>query len=108
MVDLRPHRLSGDRGQIWGHRLGGPPHWPVLASGSGPRDAHEYARPHGVDCSEHWTRSPSALADAVRHDGVDGAGDHTGHGAGAPGADAVSSGRRRLRERVLISLLSWE
>src|SRR4051812_21331553 len=108
MVDLRPHRCGGDRGEIWGHRRGGPPDRPALASGSGAWDAHEHARTHGIDCPEHWTRSQSDLADAFRHDGIDGAGDYAGNCSGAPGADAIYCGRGRIRESLLMPPLSWE
>jgi hypothetical protein len=102
---LRGQKNQGGSSRLAERKLS---HRPTLASGSGPRDTHEHAWTHGIDCPEHWTRSQSDLANAVRHDGVDGAGDHVGYGSGAPGADAVDSGRGRIRESLFMLLLSGE
>ena len=56
-----------------------------------PGHPDEHARPDGADRAQHRPGPGGHLADAVRHDGADGAGDHDGHLARAALAEGRAS-----------------
>src|SRR5688572_21928608 len=62
--------------EVWRLACGSPPDRIRVARSGSSRHAYEHARADGVDRPQYRVGSASHLADALRHDGINGVGDY--------------------------------